>query len=686
MMKKIMTALLAIAMLFTFPSAAFADGKTSATSVPASEWAWDSIEKATRINLINYGGSYNFPGEITREEFCELIYNYIELAGTADAKAAANKFTDTDNDKIAVLNAMGIIKGKSETEFAPNDCLTREEAATILFRLIDKVHSDWVATELYYEFDDEAQISDWATDSIQTICNMGIMQGVGDKKFAPQDLYTTEQAIATIVRVYDNFVNGTSNAENMSYAQIEDLQESVNNGHFPWRLDCKQVIMSFLSGKGENVENGELVTFAGDSEKYSGDYRIGDNVYTVELFKPIDKSESGIWVVKSCVKKAIIGGADAPTDIIVADAETFADKLNAQMPTDKNYMFSPLSIKMALAMTANGATGETQEEILKTTSIDNLDEYNESVRAMLDKYSESDILRLNIANSIWINSDRTTQKFSDEYTKALSDNFNAVSDTVTDKDAAERINGWVNDKTEGRIPTIITENNSDFWAMLVNAVYFKGRWQNEFYKGATKKDIFTSRDGSEKSIDFMNRTVWMSYAKVNGVTVVELPYLTREDIFDENGEYVETKRLDGVDISMYLMTAESGYNAEEILSNAELSSKYIALSVPKFNIEYSADMNDMLKSLGINKAFTQNAEFDKMFNSGNMWIDSVIHKTYIKVDEDGTEAAAVTAVGMAASALPPEPAEVKFNKPFTFVIRDNANGEILFMGEYAFAE
>ena len=110
-----------------------------------------------------------------------------------------------------MLNALGIINGKSKTEFAPNDYLTREEAATIIYRLIDKIYPDWVATEIYFDFADSSQISDWAMNNIQFICNMGIMKGVEDNKFAPKDNYTTEQAIVTLVRVYDNF-NGSAKA------------------------------------------------------------------------------------------------------------------------------------------------------------------------------------------------------------------------------------------------------------------------------------------------------------------------------------------------------------------------------------------------------------------------------------------------------------------------------------------
>lgn len=191
--------------------------KTSATSVPASKWAADSIEIARKINIIS--GNYNFHGVITREEFCELVFNYIKnFPGSAFSVAIIKPpFTDTDNEHIEVLNALGIVKGKSETEFAPKDSLTREEAAAILCRLINKIYPGWDATAQYFDFADSGQISDWAMNDIQVICNMGIMQGVGDNRFAPKELYTTEQAIATLVRVYNNFSksNDISNAENL---------------------------------------------------------------------------------------------------------------------------------------------------------------------------------------------------------------------------------------------------------------------------------------------------------------------------------------------------------------------------------------------------------------------------------------------------------------------------------------
>ncbi len=541
-----------------------------------STWAGGYVTKAKKIGILN-GIKLPFAKKITREEFCILAYNMLDKTGKIKwQKVSPNPFTDTKSEKVMSLYLADIIEGKDEKIFAPDDELTREEAATILKRMAEKF--DITHHELYYVFDDENEISDWAMDSVQVICNMGIMKGVGENKFDPKGGYTVEQAITTLVRVFDT---------------------------------------------------------------------VGANEYTYL---------------------------------------SFADKMYKNMPEDKNYMFSPISVKMALMMGATGASGETQKEILDTLGVADLDSYNRNIKAMLERYSAYDILRLDIANSIWINEDKTEQRFSEGYKDILSDIFRATADCVDNETAAKEINSWVNDKTNGKIPEIIEKGNEDFWAMILNAVYFKGRWQNEFNKGSTKEDTFYSKDGSKASIDFMNKTANMSYGKVGDITIINLPYLNREAVYSENGDYLETKRLEGMDISMYLLMGNETFNPEEVLENPDLKSKFVSLSVPKFKIEYSTYLNDILKTIGINRAFREDAEFSDMFTSGNMWIDSVIHKTYISVDEEGTEAAAVTGMAMGGTALPPEPIEVKFNKPFTFVIKDNRTGEILFMGEYAYAE
>lgn len=190
--------------------------KTSATSVPASKWAADSIEIARKINIIS--GNYNFPGAIAREDFCEMIYSYLENVAKISLNADNEMpFDDTNNEHIGALYSLEIISGKSKTMFAPDYALTREEAAAIICRMINKIYPNYTATEQYFDFADSNQVSAYAMNNIQTLCNMGIMNGVGDNRFAPQDLYTTEQAVATLVRVYNNFAksNDISNAENL---------------------------------------------------------------------------------------------------------------------------------------------------------------------------------------------------------------------------------------------------------------------------------------------------------------------------------------------------------------------------------------------------------------------------------------------------------------------------------------
>ena len=180
------------------------EGKESATTVPApSEWAAKDIDYALAVGITDYGKDYLYKENITREEFCELIYNLIVLSSDEITAPITDSFTDTKNDKILMLNGLGIINGKSATEFAPNDYLTREEAATIIVRMVNKVFP-MAATEMWFEYDDIDQVSEWASDSIQTISNLGFMRGIGNNNFAPKATYTTEQAIVTLVRVLES--------------------------------------------------------------------------------------------------------------------------------------------------------------------------------------------------------------------------------------------------------------------------------------------------------------------------------------------------------------------------------------------------------------------------------------------------------------------------------------------------
>ena len=225
-----------------------------------SPWAKESVAEAEKLNLINADENYNYAAFITREEFCELVFSYINnfkfnyINNFSEYIFSAGlikpPFADTNNKHIGVLNALDIINGKSETEFAPNDYLTREEAAVIINRLIKYMYPNSATTEMYFNFDDSEQISDWASSSIQAICNMGIMKGVGDNKFAPQDLYTTEQAITTLVRVYNNFANADniSNAKNLVNEKFMILS-------LPWGEKWENIKMQDIFSQANIVVN-----------------------------------------------------------------------------------------------------------------------------------------------------------------------------------------------------------------------------------------------------------------------------------------------------------------------------------------------------------------------------------------------------------------------------------------------
>ena len=176
--------------------------RDEATTVPApSEWAAESIDIANELNIIYKSQEYIYKSDITREEFCELIYNFVILVNPDVETYIPDSFTDTKNEKVLKLASLGIVNGKTATEFAPDDSLTREEAATIIIRMVNKV-VPLAATEMWFEYDDMEEISEWASNSIQTISNLGFMKGVGNNKFAPKDTYTTEQAITTLVIIY----------------------------------------------------------------------------------------------------------------------------------------------------------------------------------------------------------------------------------------------------------------------------------------------------------------------------------------------------------------------------------------------------------------------------------------------------------------------------------------------------
>jgi|GEM_PF-476814 len=415
-----------------------------------------------------------------------------------------------------------------------------------------------------------------------------------------------------------------------------------------------------------------------------GTYPLSNNTYVVlKKDTPVDhpaRRMAEFMLTKKgqdCVEEAGFGR------LKTTESKSFNDKLNAYIKEDKNYVYSPLSIKLALALAANGADGETKEEILSALNYTDIEEINALAKELNKKYSQTEHLALKLANSVWINKDNTSQRFSYDYKSGIKNIFDGEALVTDNKNAIKDVNNWVSDKTKGKISSVI--NNPDFWAMLVNTVYFKGLWEDDFSEQLTKPDVFYNLDGTEAQVDFMHKRGWIPYTKDNDTEAIRLDFKNRFDKFDISGSYKGSESFNDLDINMYFMLSDKVDIEAELLrliKDNAFSSRYIDLSLPKFKVEYETSLNEILTKLGIKRAFTMDAEFEKMFDKGSMNITDTIHKTYLSVDELGCEAAAVTAMAMAGSALPPEPIKVDINRPFYFILRDDSNGEILFTGRF----
>ncbi len=534
-----------------------------------------------------------------------------------------------DSHEIAVLKALGIMNGRPEGMELDKE-VTRAEAVMLIWRVSGISFND-----LGYEIPAFGDIKGhWAYDAIEKFYRAGLIDGTGENTFEPDRDITGKEFVKILLAALGFEVKSLDEAEKLG------LEKGLLTDNYT-----------------KNLVKQNMTLRRSDAARFC---------YAAFLVKTADGK---------MLYERHSGAKELLTETSQAEP-CFADKLNGYMPDEENYMFSPLSIKMALAMAANGAEGETREEILKTVGIEDLDGFNEKSRKMIDSYKDSGVLDVNISNSIWVKED---WDFSKEYRDTVSRFYDAEAEKVNDSDAVERINKWAEEKTNGKIPSVI--NDSNFDAALINAVYFKGYWFNQFDEDNTKADWFTSRDWSRKRIDFMNQiTPHIGYATDGNITIAELPYKRYMGTGDD-----EILTSDN-DVSMYLIMGETD-EPVRLINETELTYGRAQLSVPKFKVEYSADISDELKDMGIKKAWGTDAEFEKMFEKDNMFIDKVCHKTYISVDENGTEAAAVTVIAMGGSAMiQEEPVELIFDRPFTFVIKDKTNDEILFIGEYAYAK
>ncbi|MFP3868924.1 MAG: serpin family protein [Desulfobacteraceae bacterium] len=362
----------------------------------------------------------------------------------------------------------------------------------------------------------------------------------------------------------------------------------------------------------------------------------------------------------------------------LSSAQTkFGCKLFSQLvdrTPDSNIFISPASIAFALAMTYNGAAGETREAMARTLelgnmSLDDINRANAALRASLQQLDPQ--VQLNLANSLWA---RQGIEFKSEFLKRNQVAYGAELEVVdfSNPQALARINAWVSQNTQGKIEKIVDRIDPLDILFLINALYFKGQWTEPFDQARTQKRIFTRADGRQLEHPMMSQGGVYKYYRGPKFQAVSLPY--------GQGR-----------VSMDIFLPDRDSNLQEFFRhlNAETWQHWFSefkmtpgdIVLPRFKLEYAAELKEPLKTLGMAVAFDPNqGNFEHMVKQ-KAYISKVKHKTFIEVNEEGTEAAAATSVGVTITAAP---AQSRFNmvvdRPFFLSIRDQHTGTILFMG------
>ncbi len=342
----------------------------------------------------------------------------------------------------------------------------------------------------------------------------------------------------------------------------------------------------------------------------------------------------------------------------------------------ENIMISPLSVSLALAMTYNGADGETKSAMEKTLKVYGLtaDDINQSYYDLVNALNSLDQkVLLEIADAIFYRHDFEVEQ---DFVKVNKNYYNAEVSALDfgSPTAVDEINNWVAEKTHDKIKTILNEISPSHMMFLLNAIYFKGTWQKEFNTENTKELPFYTASGETVQAEAMQRLDTIPYLINDLFSAIRLDYGT--------GNY-----------NMYIFLPEDGKNLEDIVYKLDKdnwetwmdgfnNTPKVDIQLPKFKYRFEIKLNQALSEMGMGVAFSDDANFTGINRSGNLKIDYVKHKSFIEVNEEGTEAAAVTIVGVETTSVGNGPQNVPFyvNRPFLYAITEKGTGAILFLG------
>jgi serpin B len=374
--------------------------------------------------------------------------------------------------------------------------------------------------------------------------------------------------------------------------------------------------------------------------------------------------------------------------MVVQGNNKFALELYTKLQSQEgNIFYSPYSISAALAMTYAGARGRTATQMADVlrfpvgTKPAGLDPqqfasvFGELVKD-LNTRGEGGAYELSVANALWGQKGYGfLAKFLELVEKHYGGRLNEVDFVGATEMARQTINAWVEKKTNDKIKNLIAKGVLDSMTRLVltNAIYFKGNWARQFKEDRTKEAPFTLSDGQKVDVAMMNQTAKFGYMETDTLQSLELPYVDNE----LSMIVLLPKELDGLGELEKSLTLE---NLTEWQS--KLRKREVVVSIPKFKLTSQFSLASVLKAMGMKDAFSRSANFSGMNGKRNLAISAVIHKAYVDVNEEGTEAAAATAVTMRLTSMGPgsQPPVFRADHPFLFLIRDNQSGSILFIG------
>ena len=349
----------------------------------------------------------------------------------------------------------------------------------------------------------------------------------------------------------------------------------------------------------------------------------------------------------------------------------FLKRLNDEEKKDKNAFVSPLSLHIALGMLLNGANGPTAQEIQKTLKLDTqtLAEANQTYANLMENLPGVDPkVKLTLANSVWY---RNGFEVETSFQDVLRKSFRAE---VTPLDfgspaAKDKINQWASDKTNGKIKNVIQEVKPEHVMFLLNALYFKGDWKTEFKSDQTIDHPFKLVAGGTRNVKMMRMNVPLRRVFRPTYTAFELPYA--------NGNFAMTVLLPSESSSADALI-NSLTTSEWATIQKDMTEGAIDIGLPRFTFEYEISLNGILSKMGMPTVFTDAANLTGINRNGGLKVDFVKQNTFVAVDEKGTEAAAVTSIGVVLTSLP-QP--YLCDRPFVFLIHEKTSGTVLFMGK-----